>query len=269
MSLLKKIETDIIPKEKINIFSLGQSGYIVKTNNSIIYIDPYLTDFIQNSDGLNEKDMSRLFHPPINPKEINKIDAVLCTHSHADHMDPWTLNYINQDYKLICTENAYRNNLFEIKIKNKLFIDLNDVITIKDFRITVLPAAHYKLSGLDGNPDCISFIIEAFGKKLFFWGDGIIYEGLIDELNNHKFDLFFAPINGRDWFREKKGIIGNLSSRELVELCNEINLDLVIPNHFDLFKYNSEFVEHFYNYIHKFNPSQSFKILKPGDSLTI
>ena len=37
----------------------------------------------------------------------------------------------------------------------------------------------------------------------------------IDNLSMHHFNMFFAPINGRDWFREKDGIIGNINSREL------------------------------------------------------
>ena len=91
----------------------------------------------------------------------------------------------------------------------------------------------------------------------------------IDRLRSVQFHFFFAPINGRDWFREEKGIIGNLDSRELVEICRKLNIDTVIPNHFDMFEYNGEYPEHFINYLNQFIPNQGYKILEKGEIITV
>ena len=269
MNLLKKIESESIQKEKTHIFYLGQSGYVLKTQESVLYIDPYLSDYVEHPDGLNEKSMKRNFPPPVNPMEIQIIDAVLCTHSHADHMDPWTLEKIDQDFKLISTENAYLNNPVELPSESLEFIGYNNSIMINNIKIEAIPAAHYQLASKDGKPDCVSFIIKAFGKTLFFWGDGVIYTGLFAQLEKYTFDAFFAPINGRDWFREQRGIIGNINARELAELCQGIHVDLVIPNHCDLFDYYSEYTQYFNYYLNKFAPEQSYKILSYGDVLII
>ena len=76
-------------------------------NELTIYIDPYLSDYIENPLGLNEKNMYRLFPPPINPELISKCDAIICTHSHVDHMDPWTISKINSDFKFFSSIGAY------------------------------------------------------------------------------------------------------------------------------------------------------------------
>ena len=104
---------------------------------------------------------------------------------------------------------------------------------------------------------------------MFFWGDGIMYDGLIDRLNSYSFDYFFAPINGRDWFRKEQGIIGNLSSRELAVLCAELNINCVIPNHFDMFDYNGEIPNHFINYLNQFAPNQKVRILNHSEIITV
>ena len=65
MSLLYDIEKVEIEKNKLKIFYLGQSGYVLKTKESIIYLDPYLSDYIQNSDGLNDNYMSRSYSSPL------------------------------------------------------------------------------------------------------------------------------------------------------------------------------------------------------------
>ena len=269
MQLLKKIESGFIDKGKVHIFSLGQSGYVLKTSHSVIYIDPYLSDYVEHPKGLNDPLMKRQFPPPINPKEITKIDAVLCTHGHIDHMDPWTIERIDPTFQFITTENAFQSNPVQSPTEFIQFIDFNKAIQINDINVTAIPAAHYKTTGIDGKPDCVSFIIKVAGKILFFWGDGVIYPGLIDTLKTYTFNAFFAPINGRDWFRDQKGIVGNINGRELSELCLDIDSNLLVPNHYDLFDYNSESIQHFQNYLNKFAPEQSYKILSPGEGLIL
>ena len=84
IDLINKSSTD----NSLKIGYLGQSGYVLKNNNFTILIDPYLSNFIEDSSGLNDKRMKRNFAPMIRPEEINSIDIVLCTHAHYDHMDP-------------------------------------------------------------------------------------------------------------------------------------------------------------------------------------
>ena len=52
---------------------LGQSGYLLKTANSEIIIDPYLSDSVNRVAG-----RPRTLPVPIDPKDI-RCDAVICT----------------------------------------------------------------------------------------------------------------------------------------------------------------------------------------------
>ena len=80
--------------KSLKIGFLGQSGYVLKKKNFTILIDPYLSDYIENPNGENNQKMKRNFPPVINPSEVDSVNAVFCTHSHLDHMDPWTLKKI-------------------------------------------------------------------------------------------------------------------------------------------------------------------------------
>ena len=77
MSLLKQIESENTDKDQMSIYFLGQSGYVLKCKELTIYIDPYLTDYIENPLGLNEKKMHRSFPSPIDPESISKCDAII------------------------------------------------------------------------------------------------------------------------------------------------------------------------------------------------
>jgi len=261
---VRNLLSDPPQNDVLRIGFLGQSGYLIKKGNTTILIDPYLSDYVENQDGLNDRKMKRLFLPV-----IESIDAVFCTHAHVDHMDPWTLENIDSPFNLYCSEAAYRQSSLHFNEDKLFFLELEETITINNFQITSIPAAHYDKSDKNGNPDCLSFLISVDEKKLFFWGDGIPYGGLIDRLAPIAFDLFFAPINGRDWFREKEGIVGNMNSRELAEICGKLKIDTVIPNHFDMFDYNSEIPSHFLNYLNQFCPNQKVKILNHDEIITI
>ena len=253
----------------LKIGYLGQSGYVLKKNNFTILIDPYLSTYIEDSKGLNDRKMKRNFPPTIRPEEINFLDIILCTHGHYDHMDPWTLEKIKPAYKLYCSETAYNNNRVTLDDAQLKFIKFNKTINLGEFQITPFPAAHYHKADINGNPDCLSFFITVGDIKLFFWGDGILYDGILDNLSTHHFNMFFAPINGRDWFREKEGIIGNINSFELAQICSKLKIDYVVPNHYDLFNYNSEIPSHFINYLKKFAPNQKAQIMEQSEIIIL
>lgn len=267
MDLLQEIEKQMIPEDKLHIYFMGQSGYVLKTYDSTIYIDPYLSDYIENPSGLNDKKMVRNFPPPFDPEMITNCDAIICTHAHVDHMDPWTIQNINVDFKLVCSIGAYDQSPVKYPKANTIFLEPGKKVRLNDFIIEPIPAAHYQLQDKQGRPDCLSFMIKYHNKTLFFWGDGIIYDGLIDRLKQTNFDYFFAPINGRDKLREQQGIVGNLKAKELAELCKNLNIKMVIPNHYDMFKNNTESIEYFNECLQNIFPNQKSIIMRCGDKI--
>ena len=265
MNLIKQIEQNDIQDENIHIYFLGQSGYVIKTKDTIMYIDPYLSDYVENSNGLNDKTMYRNFPPPISPNKIHKLDAILCTHSHVDHMDPWTISKITTDFILYSSLGAYEKSPVEVSSDKINFLEPGKITMINEFKIEPIAAAHYDLQDEFGRPDCLSFIISCYDKTLLFWGDGILYEGLAEKLKQYKFDYFFAPINGRNSAMEAKGIIGNINAKELAELCKELEIRTLVPNHYDMFKNNSESVAYFMQCIKESCPTQEMTILSCGN----
>ena len=239
MSLLNQIESRNINNNQMCIYFLGQSGYVLKFKELTIYIDPYLTDYIENPLGLNENKMCRSFESPIDPELITNCDAIICTHSHVDHMDPWTINKINSEFKLFSSIGAYEKSDINLPESRITFLHPEKTFKIQEINIVPFPAAHYELVDKFGRPDCLSILIQWKGINLFFWGDGITYEGQYELLSKYSFEYFFAPINGRDKKRENEGIVGNIKENELAEFCSKLSIKYIIPNHYDMFINNT------------------------------
>ena len=269
MNLLNQIELIDLEDNQLHIYFLGQAGYVLKSKNLIIYIDPYLSNFIEDYEGLNQVDMIRNYSSPINPSSITKCDAIICTHSHVDHMDPWTIGRIKTKFNFYASMGAVAKSdikIFKSRIK---LLSPGKPVDIKNFKVFSFPAAHYELTDNLGRSDCLSVLIQWKNKSLFFWGDGICYKGQNDLLSMFNFDYFFAPINGRDSLRERKGIIGNITESELANISSNLNIKYIIPNHYDMFNNNTGSVNLFQKEIKKVNSKQSLIIMKHGDKIEL
>ena len=66
---------------------LGQSGARIETDDGrVLFFDPYLSDSL----GKNQPPLHRIL--PLEEDYLGeKIDALLISHDHTDHMDPDTL----------------------------------------------------------------------------------------------------------------------------------------------------------------------------------
>ncbi len=79
----------------------------------------------------------------------------------------------------------------------------------------------------------------------------------------------FVPINGHDWKRYCADLVGNMSYREALDLCDHVGTELVVPMHYDLFDNNTENPAFFVDYLYREYPQQKFKMFIPGESIWV
>ncbi|MBW7459609.1 MBL fold metallo-hydrolase, partial [Paenibacillus sepulcri] len=129
-------------------------------------------------------------------------------------------------------------------------------------RILPVPAAHEQLEeDAQGNHRYVGYLIELNGVTLYHAGDTIVYPGLVEKIRGHQVDLAMLPINGRDYFRTSRGIIGNMDYREAAEFAALTGADTVIPLHYDIFTGNAENPGYFIDYLYQNFPTQKAHVL--------
>jgi L-ascorbate 6-phosphate lactonase len=251
----------------VAIWFLGQASVVIRSETSIIYIDPFLTDYV------DERGQSkRRFPPPFCPEEVTDANIVMSTHDHIDHLDPGTLGPLSKSspYARFVVPRPHISRLIDLGIEGSRIIGAapNDPINISDAQILPIAAAHEEYA-VDQNGDSLylGYVITTNGMTIYHAGDTMETPCLTKSLKEHHIDIAFLPINGADWRRRRRGTIGNMNPREAADVAAETNVQLVIPVHYDLFRHNGENPAHFVSYMVSQYPDRRFKIMIPGERI--
>jgi L-ascorbate metabolism protein UlaG (beta-lactamase superfamily) len=220
---------------------LGQSGFLVKSRFGMLLIDPYLSDSLTRKYANSTRPHVRMTEIPIEPWELTGVDLVLCSHKHSDHMDPETLVPLmgaNQKAELGVPE-ALIHHAEKLGLPARRLFGLDDgwQYEAAGFRVHALASAH---EGLDtdgvGRHLYLGFVVQADGVRLYHSGDSVVYEGLSARLSTDPIDLLLLPINGRD---PTRGVPGNMSAAEAIDLAVLLRPRFVVPHHYDMFTFNT------------------------------
>ena len=179
----KNYITDTILKDnQLALFYLGQEGYLFRYKQTNILIDPYLTDYVDQNCCTDSVKWVRKYPAPIQAKELDFIDYVLCTHTHYDHTDPDTLRVlaeVNPNATFIVPD-------FAIDLVTSYGINRNKVIgalagttiTCNDCSVIPIPAAHEELHQDEkGNYMELGYKILFDDISLYHGGDCCLYDG--------------------------------------------------------------------------------------------
>jgi L-ascorbate 6-phosphate lactonase len=255
----------------VSIHYIGQVGVILRRNGYNVVIDPFLSDSVDQLAGSTPSFWTRRYAPPVLAESLKDIDLVLCTHEHLDHLDPETLQVISAASPK-CMFAAPRAC---IPLLEKIGIPAERLQALKagtpfecqgNLTIHPIPAWHeVRELEEEGWDRYLGYMMNWDDIVIYHAGDTLINETLIEILHDYSIDLGFLPINGRDLFRNRLGIDGNMNAREAAGLAWELQMGTVVPVHFDLYPNNSEGISGFVEELFQHYPGQKYHVFQPGE----
>ncbi|WNR42051.1 MBL fold metallo-hydrolase [Paenibacillus roseipurpureus] len=270
-SLLKEMQRTNVPVGAVAIWSLGQAGVVIKggSTDEIICVDPYLSFSIEEENP--DTEFKREIPPPLAPHELD-VNTVLITHFHNDHMDVTTINGVaraHPETKFVAPA-SHIHLLQDIELDAGRIIPAKQqqAISLKGVTVTPVAAAHTEYErDPEGNHYYLGFFIEINGVRIFHTGDTVVTPELIEQAKQFQPHVTLLPINGGDYARTARGIVGNMNFRDAADFGVEIGTDLLVPIHFDMFSKNRDNPSYFVDYLfHKF-PAQKFHMMSAGERL--
>jgi len=213
---------------------LGQAGFLVEYGETRVLIDPFFSEH-----------EARTFPPPPVDTFGTRIDRYLVTHQHLDHLDPGSLRAVAErspDIAVIAPEplrDTVEGLPFEgVRPGDRVELPGDAALRVVRAVHAVHPADGYSEGG--DPPRFVGYVLEAEGVAIYHAGDTIADGRVIAGLEGVKVDVALLPVNGRDYFREQRGLSGNLDARDAVELAAHCGASILVPIHWDLFRGNTE-----------------------------
>lgn len=239
-----------LSENELAIIWLGQAGFLIKDGKGTsIAVDVYLTDSCERIVGFK-----RLSPFIIHPEQL-KVDILLVTHNHPDHLDMDAVPAImaNPQTLLVGSEMAIKD-CEEIGIDKSHLIDIKtgEKVSIKDAGIKAVYADHGELA-----PDALGFLLEINGVRIYFTGDTAYCPEKMTAAIEFKPDIIIPPINGA---------YGNLNSEEAAKLARDTGAKIAIPCHFWTFREHGGNPQAFFDAMNIFAPDCITKFLTPGET---
>ncbi|MGA2763352.1 MAG: MBL fold metallo-hydrolase [Spirochaetia bacterium] len=271
-SIKADIDATTLPQRAIALWYLGQSGFVVKGRETVLYLDPYLSDFLENyARGKPEEDPRR-FTPPLQPDEIDNADFLFGSHWHYDHIDPPTVQAVakHSPKAKIVVPGCARAALVGMGIPAERFsaVEVDTEVLAGELSFTAIPSSH---ESLDFDPRCgypyWGYVMTVNGVTVYHAGDCVPYNGLVERLQARNIDIAMIPINGRDYFRLARGFAGNFTYREAAELSALIGAELLVPMHFGMHMANTDHIGYLADYLADRYPLQKYHSMVPGEKV--
>jgi L-ascorbate 6-phosphate lactonase len=267
-ALTAQIDRLAVPYGQLAIWALGQAGFVLKGGETIAYIDPYLSE---------DPGVPRRFPPPVQPGDVRHATVVFATHEHLDHADAKTLGPLMaaSPQATLVTSPQGRQIARDADVAAERIVTppLGERRELAGLAYTAIPAMHgldsasayrFEVDG-EGRARWMGFRIELNGVAVYHAGDTIVFPELLDAVRDSRPDITMLPINGRDHYRERTGIVGNLWPGEAVELAKEIGGKLLLAYHNDLFAGNRVAPGLLYDELDRRAPFMPCHTLQPGE----
>ncbi len=282
--IIADVEAFTPPPGIVAVWFIGQAGFIIKfSSGTICYLDPWLSDL---SGG------PRAYPIPLDPHLITHCDILLTSHDHGDHIDvdadPIIMRQSPQATWIAPRGAEALVRRLGGTEKRTLLLDGDEAAMVRDVRITAIPSTHYGFFSEErytpaeeawyatipaqlpperrGTERFIGFVLECDGVTIYHAGDNNGYHGFLERLARWPhFNLMLLPINGRDWFREQHGAIGNFTYREAAQVADRARARLLIPYHYDGFVGNNEYPDALVRYAQNDGPRVPVRVLQVGE----
>lgn len=232
------IAPDFINDGSIRISFIGHATFLIQTDGLNIITDPVFSNRASFTQILGPK---RVADPGIEMENLPKIDMVLVSHNHYDHLDVESLKYFaKKDNPLMILPIGNEKIMANIS-KNTKFLSWGEPYQ----NICFEPSQHWSSRTLfDRNKSLWgSFIIKAKAGNICFIGDTGYDEALFKKIGTKysSMKISIIPIGAYEprWFMRDI----HINPDEAVKIHVDLNAKLSIASHFATFQLTDESYE--------------------------
>jgi L-ascorbate metabolism protein UlaG (beta-lactamase superfamily) len=232
----------------MRITLVGHASYLIQTGGLNMLLDPVWSD---RASPVSFAGPKRVNAPGIALVDLPRIDAVLLTHNHYDHMDVATLSALAKQFgaRIITPlgNDAILRNADPALAALTTAGDWGEAVALSDrVQVTVEPTLHWSARGLGDRFMALwcNFVIESPAGKIYACGDtGYDSDSIFPRMRDKHggFRAALLPIGAYEprWFMKEQ----HMNPEEAVKVFQELGAEAALGHHWGTFQLTNEGVE--------------------------
>jgi L-ascorbate metabolism protein UlaG (beta-lactamase superfamily) len=218
---------------------LGHSTVLLNFYGLHILTDPALGSRVGISLGLGTAGPKRYIAPALGVKELPRIDLILLSHAHMDHMDLPTLNQLSPETPVI-TAKETSDLVASTRLKHITELGWKERTTVRcvkgDLLVEAIEVKHWGQRWPSERPRGYGgYVLHREGKALLFAGDTAHTQVFAEARSRGPFEVAIMPIGAyRPWIRN------HCTPEQAFEMASWVKAKYLLPVHHKTFRLSDE-----------------------------
>lgn len=256
----------------MRITYIGHATLLIEIEGRRILTDP-------NFDPALGRFLARVSDPGIALDALPKLDAILVTHAHADHLSFTSLDHLPRDIPLYAPP-AVAKWLVRLGYSHAIPVAPGETAQLYDLSIYAALATHQgSRYGVDKwRKDANMYLLDTGSISCFFAGDTALTDDTTALVRKHchdrdrRLDVALLPIGHAPWW--KTGFRkGHLTGADALELFGRLNARYLIPYHWGTFNHVTstafDAIDRFRGMLPEHPRQGDVRILEPGETFEL
>ena len=212
---------------------IGHATVLLRIHGTTILTDPVLSNRIGVGLGLFTGGPQRLVGPALTAAELPKIDLILISHAHFDHLDRPTLARLPKRTPVV-TAHATRDLVTDLGFRKVTELHWGDEAELPNgLRLTAREVAHWGARTFyDMHRGFNAYLIESPRRRVLYGGDTAYFDGFRDV---GKVDLAIFGIGAYNPY-----VAAHATPEQAWAMADHVNAERILPMHHSTFRLGHE-----------------------------
>ena len=211
---------------------IGHATVLLRIGNLTILTDPVMSNRVGIGLGLVTGGPQRLLAPALSLRELPRVDLILISHAHFDHLDRPTLCRLNKDTPVVTAHHTL-DLIRDLGFRRVAELQWGESLDFGGVKITARQVAHWGArTFFDRHRGFNAYLLESAQHRVLYGGD-TAYQERFKDLG--RVDLAILGIGGYDPY-----VAAHATPEQAWAMAAHMNADYLLPMHHSTFRLSHE-----------------------------